>query len=104
MTVQMNERQRRWLDALLILATIAVGFVVVDSVGRVFSFFGDTILIFFLAWLLAFILSPLVGWLTRIVPVLPRIGAVIVVYALLLGALIALSVLVAGALSRSTTM
>ena len=101
MTVQMNERQRRWLDALLILATIAVGFVVVGFLGQLFFYFGDTILIFFLAWLLAFILSPLVGWLTRIVPVLPRIGAVIVVYALLLGALIALSVLVAGALSTS---
>jgi predicted PurR-regulated permease PerM len=101
MTVQMNERQRRWLDALLILATIAVGFVVLGFVASVFFEFGDTILIFFLAWLLAFILSPLVAWLTRIVPVLPRIGAVIVVYALLLGALIAMSVLVAGALSTS---
>ena len=101
MTVQINERQRRWLDALLILATIAVGFVVLEFVGRIFFDFGDTILIFFLAWLLAFILSPLVAWLTRIVPVLPRIGAVIAVYALLLGALIALSVLIAGALSTS---
>ena len=101
MTVQMNERQRRWLDALLIFATIAFAFVVVWFAGQVFFYFGDTILIFFLAWLLAFILSPLVALLTRIVPVLPRIGAVIVVYALLLGALIALSVLVAGALSTS---
>jgi len=101
MAMEMSDRQRRWLDALLVLATVAVGFIVLGFLGDLFFAFGDTILIFFLAWLLAFILSPVVGWLTRLVPVLPRIGAVIVVYALLLGALVVLAVVVAGALSSS---
>ena len=101
MTMPMSERGRRWLDALIVLATIAVAFIVFGFVGDLFFSFGDIILIFFLAWLLAFILSPLVGGLTRLVPVLPRVGAVIVVYALLVGALVLLAVFVAGALSRS---
>jgi predicted PurR-regulated permease PerM len=103
MAIEMSDRQRRWIDALLVLATIAVGFIVVGFVGDLFFSFGDIILIFFLAWLLAFILSPVVGWLTRLVPVLPRAGAVIVVYALLLGGLVVLTVVVAGALSSSIT-
>jgi len=103
MAIEVSDRQRRWLDALVILATLAVGFIVLGFVGDLFFSFGDIILIFFLAWLLAFILSPVVGGLTRLVPFLPRVGAVIVVYALLLGGLVVLTVLVAGALSSSIT-
>jgi predicted PurR-regulated permease PerM len=103
MALEFTPQQRRWLDALLILATIAVGFIVLGDLGSIFFSFGDIILIFFLAWLLAFILSPIVSALTRSVPFLSRIGAVIVVYALLLGALTLLVVLVAGALATSVT-
>ena len=76
---------------LLILSTVAAGFVVVGFLGDVFFFLGDVVLVFFLAWLLAFILSPVVARLTRVVPLLSRVGAVIVVYALLLGGLILLA-------------
>jgi predicted PurR-regulated permease PerM len=103
MAIEFTPQQRRWLDALLILATIAVGFIVLGNIGSIFFSFGDIILIFFLAWLLAFILSPIVSALTRSVPFLSRIGAVIVVYALLLGALTLLVVLVAGALASSVS-
>jgi predicted PurR-regulated permease PerM len=103
MTLPVTERQRRWLDALLILSTVAVGFVVVRFLGDVFFWFGDIILIFFLAWLLAFILSPIVARLTNAIPYLPRIGAAILVYAVLIGGLILVTILVAGALAKSIT-
>jgi predicted PurR-regulated permease PerM len=101
MAFPVTERQRRWLDALLILSTIAVGFVVVGFLADVFFSFGDVILIFFLAWLLAFILSPIVARLTNAIPYLPRIAAAVLVYALLIGGLILVTVLVAGALAKS---
>ena len=101
MALELMERRRRWLDALLILGTIVLAFVVVQFVSQLFQAFGDIILIFFLAWLLAFILSPVVGWLASHVPFLPRVGAVIVVYALLVGLLVVLTILVAGALATS---
>ena len=72
MTLPITQRQRRWLDALLVLSTIAVGFVVVRFLADVFFWFGDIILIFFLAWLLAFILSPIVARLTKAIENLAR--------------------------------
>jgi predicted PurR-regulated permease PerM len=101
MALELTHRQRRWLDALLILSTIAVAFIVIGFLGEVFFWFGDIILIFFLAWLLAFILAPIVGRLSRLIPFLPRVVSVIVVYTLILGVLIFLTVLVAGALVQS---
>jgi predicted PurR-regulated permease PerM len=101
MAIELTERRRRWVDALIILSTIAVGFVVIGFLADLFYFLGDVILVFFLAWLLAFILSPLVARLTAAVPLLPRVGAVILVYTLLLGGLILTVVLVAGAMAKS---
>jgi predicted PurR-regulated permease PerM len=103
MAFELSPRQRRWLDALLVLSTIAVGFLVIGFLAEVFYYFGDVILVFFLAWLLAFILSPIVSRLSNAVPVLPRVGAVILVYSLLLGGLILIAVLAAGAMARSVT-
>jgi len=103
MAIELTQRQRRWLDALLVLSTFAVAFLVIGSLADLFFFFGDVILVFFLAWLLAFILSPLVSRLSNAVPVLPRVGAVILVYSLLLGGLILVAVLAAGAMARSVT-
>ncbi len=97
----MTERQRRWLTAVLVLGTIVLALIAINLVASVFYAFGDVILVFFLAWLLAFILSPVVGGLTRLVPVLPRIGAVVLVYATLVGAIVLVVVLVAGALGQS---
>ena len=97
---ELTPRQRRWLDALLILSTIAVGFVVLGFAAQVLAAFGDLILVFFLAWLLAFIISPVVGRLAT-VPFLPRAGAVVVVYVVLLAALGVVIVELAGALAAS---
>ena len=103
MALQLTYRQRRWLDALIILGTIATAFVVVGFVGTLFFSFGDIVLVFFLAWLLAFILSPLVSALVRKIPRLPRVAAVVLVYAVLLGTLVVLAVLVANAIASSIT-
>ena len=101
MALELTYRQRRWLDALLVLAALALGFVVLGFAADVFFYFGDIILVFFLAWLLAFILSPVVGRLTVAIPFLPRVVAVILVYAVLLGTLLLVTVLAAGALATS---
>ncbi|MGA3030029.1 MAG: AI-2E family transporter [Candidatus Limnocylindrales bacterium] len=92
---QLTPREHRWLTALLILGTLAVSFIVVDYVGKWLMYFNDVIMVFFLAWLLAFILSPVANGLVRLVPRLPRALAVILVYALLIGILIAAILLVA---------
>ena len=97
------DRQQRWLTALLVLGTIVLALVAISLIGSTFFAFGDIILVFFLAWLLAFILSPVVAGLTRIVPFLPRVGAVVLVYAVLVGAIVLVVVLVAGALAQSIT-
>jgi predicted PurR-regulated permease PerM len=96
-----TDRQTRWLTAVLVLGAIVLAMVAVELAATVFFAFGDVILVFFLAWLLAFILSPVVAGLTRLVPILPRIGAVVLVYATLVGAIVLVVVLVAGALAQS---
>jgi predicted PurR-regulated permease PerM len=101
MAFELTQRQHRWLNALLILSTIAVGFVVLGYVGAVFFWLGDIILIFFLAWLLAFVLNPIASRLDRLIPLLPRAVSVIVVYAFLLAVLLFLTIVVAGALVQS---
>jgi predicted PurR-regulated permease PerM len=101
--VRVTDRQRRWLTAVLVLGAIVLAMVATEIVATVFFALGDVILVFFLAWLLAFILSPVVGGLTRLVPILPRIGAVVLVYATMVGAIVLVVVLVAGALAQSIT-
>jgi len=96
-----TDRQRRWLTAVLVLGAFVLAMVAVELAATVFFAFGDVILVFFLAWLLAFILSPVVAGLTRLVPILPRVGAVVLVYATLVGGIVLVVVLVAGALAQS---
>src|SRR5437762_12965110 len=86
--MRVTDRQRRWLTAVLVLGAIVLAMVAIEIVASVFFALGDVILVFFLAWLLAFILSPVVGGLTRLVPILPRIGAVVLVYGTMVGAIV----------------
>src|SRR6476660_7136407 len=101
--VRVTDRQRRWLTAVIVLGAIVLAMVAIEILASVFFALGDVILVFFLAWLLAFILSPVVAGLTRLVPILPRIGAVVLVYATMVGAIVLVVVLVAGALAQSIT-
>ena len=95
----LTRRQERLFEILLILATTALGIVVIGMLGRIFFDFGDIILTFFLAWLIAFILSPIVRWIIAHVPRLPRVAAVVVVYLLLFTGMIALIVFIAQTLA-----
>lgn len=103
MTPEINERQRRWLNALLILGTLTVALILVGLVADILVFFSDVLLIFFLAWLLAFVLSPVVAAIDRVLPMLPRGLAVLATYAILTVALLLLTLLVAQNLATSLT-
>jgi predicted PurR-regulated permease PerM len=97
--VPLSRRQARLLDVLLVLATIGLSIVVIGMVSQVFFAFGDIILTFFLAWLIAFVLSPVVRWIVEHVPWLPRVVAVVLIYLLLIVALLAILVFIAQALA-----
>src|ERR1035437_5971777 len=84
LSFNLNDREHRWLTALLILGTVAVAFVVMYFVTALLTYFADVIMVFFLAWLLAFILSPVANGLLHLFPRLPRALAVIIVYGLLI--------------------
>ncbi len=72
--VRPEGRDRRIVSAILVLAAIALFFIVVGQIGTAFFFFGDVLLTFFLAWLLAFIISPIVAGFVDLIPRLPRCG------------------------------
>jgi predicted PurR-regulated permease PerM len=97
----LTARQRRWLDILLPLATVAVALIAIDLLSRLVAAFMDLLLVFFLAWLLAFILSPVVTLLERALPALPRVIAIAVVYGLLLTVLVGLVMVIAANLALS---
>ena len=97
----LSERQQRWLTSFLVLGSAAFALVILSYLATYWNFFADVILTFFLAWLLAFILSSPVRLLLRAVPKLPRVVAVVAVYAVLTVALMALVVVLAQALFNS---
>ena len=84
------ERRSEWIEVLVILATIAVAFVVLGFLARYFQDYFRLILIFFFAWLLAFLISPVADFLQRRLTRLPRGIAVIavIVPVILIGALV----------------
>ena len=63
--VSRAQRERWWRSAFIILATIYVGLLLLAQVIQVLGGFTQIVLIVFGAWLLAFVLSPLVAWLTE---------------------------------------
>jgi len=101
--IELTPRERRWLDAILALAAIALAFIVIGFVGQVVGFFSDLIFVFFLAWLLAFMLTPVVTRLRSAIPVLSRAGAVFAVYFVLFAVLIIVTVTIASALVGGIT-
>lgn len=84
------ERRSEWIEVLVILATITVAFVVLGFLARYFQDYFRLILIFFFAWLLAFLISPVADVLQRRLTRLPRGVAVIavIVPVILIGALV----------------
>ncbi len=76
-------RERRWLFLFLALGTVYFALLLADRVIGVLGGFASILLILFLAWLLAFVLSPVVAWLEDRLH-LPRPAVVIGTYVLLL--------------------
>jgi predicted PurR-regulated permease PerM len=99
--IELTERQRRLVDAVLVLAVIALGFIVATDFAVVFYAFGDILLLFFLAWLLSFALLPLINGVARLIPRLPQAGAVIIVYLAIVFVLLAILVQASASLAQS---
>ena len=74
-----------WGRALIILGVIAVGGYLAGEVLRLASHFGDITLLFFLAWLLAFVLLPIVRYIDRRVTSVGPVPRPLVYLALLFG-------------------
>jgi predicted PurR-regulated permease PerM len=100
MGFQLTPRERRWFDAILVLGAIALGFIVLGFAGVLFAYFGELIMVFFLAWLLAFMLGPVVK-AVQAIPLMTRTGAIFTTYLILFGGLVAVTIVVAAALFSS---
>src|SRR5919204_2742344 len=86
-----------WLRALSILGCAIAGVYLLDLLWQIVQGFADIILLFFLAWLVAFILEPVVG--TLVEGRLPRLAAIGLTYLTLLVWLILGVILLVPALS-----
>ncbi len=101
MTLALTSRQRRWLDALLVLSTLAVLYVLLGFLATFLAAFGDIILVFLIAWLLALVLAPIARFLAAHVPGLPGGVAVVLVYGAVIGGLLLALFLLANTLAAS---
>jgi len=101
MDVQVPESERRWLHAVLVLGTLVLALILVSQVSVLLAFFIDILLVLLLGWLLAFILSPVVGLVQRAFPRLPRAAAVGLIYVALLVVIGWALIAVAGSLATS---
>ena len=98
-----DTRERRLLGAILVLGTIVLFFAAVNMAASAIGYFGDILLTFFLAWLLAFIISPVVTRIVAVIPRLPRVLATVLVYSGMVALLGFLVLIVTQALSNSIT-
>ena len=98
---QLEPRDRQLLRTLLVLGVVALALVVGSQIITAFYFFGDIILVFFLAWLIAFVISPVVNWLIERIPALPPAAATVLVYTLVVVVGLAILVAASAALASS---
>ena len=101
MMARLIESEGRWIRALLILSTVTVGLLLAWLVAQYVVYFSDIILVVVLAWLFAFVLSPLVTLIRRALPVVPRNVVVVSIYALLFLVLSTVVLLIAAQLANS---
>src|SRR5918998_3057787 len=99
MDIQLPESERRWLHAALVLGTLVLALVLISQVAVILVFFTDVLLVLLLAWLLAFMISPVVGLVLKAFPKLPRAAVVAGIYLALLVGLSWIALLVAGSLA-----
>jgi predicted PurR-regulated permease PerM len=76
-------REQWWRSVFLIVATVYVSLLLAGLLFNILGGFTQIALIVFMAWLLAFVLSPVVAWVTERLG-LPRGAAIGAVYALTL--------------------
>src|ERR671915_858096 len=95
------ESERRWLHAALVLGTLVLALILISQVSVILVFFSDILLVLLLAWLFAFMMSPLVTLVLRAIPRAPRAIVVGLVYTVLFVGLSAVSLLAAGSLATS---
>ena len=86
-----------WLRALAMLGCAIAAFYLIGLIWQAVEAFGDIILLFFLAWLVAFVLEPVVG--TLVEARIPRLAAIGLTYLTLLVLLSAGVILIVPALS-----
>jgi predicted PurR-regulated permease PerM len=96
-----STRERRLVGAILVLATIVLFALAISFIASAIGFFSDILLAFFLAWLLAFIISPVVARLAALIPRLPRVVATVIVYTAIVIGLVVLGLVIAQALANS---
>ena len=101
MDIHVPESEQRWFRAVLVLGTLVLAFILLAQISVLLAFFSDLLLILLLAWLLAFMLSPVIGLMQRGFPGLPRAAAVGLVYLILLIGLGWLAIVIAGSLATS---
>ena len=101
--LELSDRERSWLDALLIVGTVLATIFLIGQVSSILVYFSDVILIFFLAWLFAFVISPVATAMVRAIPRLPRTLAVVITYGGLLVGLTVLALFLAGTLADSVS-
>lgn len=76
-------RERRWLVIFLVLGSAYFGLLLLERTLDVVGGFGSIVIVVFLAWLLAFVMSPLVAWLEERFDA-PRGPVVVATYLLVL--------------------
>src|SRR5260370_5115165 len=86
-----------WLRALSVLGCAIAGLYLVSILWGLVQEFADIILLFFLAWLVAFVLEPFVG--TLVEGKLPRLAAIGLTYLTLLVVLVPADILLTPALA-----
>ncbi len=72
-------RERRWLIVFLVIGSVYLGILLTERLVSLVAGFGGIILVVFLAWLLAFVMSPLVAGLEQRLN-LPRPAIVVGTY------------------------
>lgn len=79
----LGPRERLWLLAFLGIGTAYLGLLLIERLLDIFGGFASIVLVVFLAWLLAFVMSPLVSWLQVRLDA-PRGAVVVVTYLVVL--------------------
>ena len=91
----LSVRERRALSAMIYLAPAVLTLLAIALVRDMWPPFRLVAVMFFIGWLLAFLLDPIVGWLVDHVPAISRGPAVALAFALVGGVLIILSGVIA---------